>query len=212
METATTETIASATPQDAASQEQFQSGQVLTISSGHFFHDIYTSFVPALLPVIIDKLSLSLAMAGSLTAIQSLPGVLNPFIGYLADKVSLRYFVILAPAITATLIGGLSFAPNYLSLVLIFFMTGISIAVFHALGTIVAGIRSREQLSRRRWLRGDLAMVVAGVLLLGAIRLIPVAGQVVWGIASVFGIGAALATKFGRREPWFLVWRPVSAE
>jgi hypothetical protein len=87
-----------------------------------------------------------------------------------------------------------------------------TIAVFHAVGSIVANVRSREEMSQRRWLRGDLAMVVIGVLLLGAIRLIPVVGTVVWGIASVFGIGAALATKFGRREPWFLVWRPVSAD
>ena len=82
-----------------------------------------------------------------------------------------------------------------------------TIAVFHAVGSIVAAARSRDQLAERRWLRGDLAMVVIGILLLGAIRLIPVVGTVVWGIASVFGIGTALATKFGRREPWFLVWR-----
>ena len=55
-------------------------------------------------------------------------------------------------------------------------------------------------------------MVVIGVLLLGAIRLIPVVGPIVWGIASVFGVGTALATKFGRREPWFLVWRPMGSE
>lgn len=87
-----------------------------------------------------------------------------------------------------------------------------TIAVFHAIGTIVASARSRELLARRRWLRGDLAMVVIGVLLLGAIRLIPVVGTVVWGIASIFGVGTALATKFGRREPWFLMWRPISAD
>jgi len=83
-----------------------------------------------------------------------------------------------------------------------------TIAVFHAVGTIVANARSRAELSRRRWLRGDLAMVVIGVLLLGAIRLIPVVGVIAWSVASIFGIGTALATKFGRREPWFLVWRP----
>jgi len=27
----------------------------------------------------------------------------------------------------------------------------------------------------------------------------------------VFGIGVALATKFGRREPWFLAWAPATA-
>jgi hypothetical protein len=87
-----------------------------------------------------------------------------------------------------------------------------TIAVFHAIGTMVASARTREDLSQRRWLRGDLAMVVVGVLILGVIRLIPVVGTVVWGLVSIFGIGTALATKFGRREPWFLVWRPVSAQ
>ena len=85
------------------------------------------------------------------------------------------------------------------------------VAVFHAVGTLVAGSRTRDQLARRRWLRGDLAMVVAGVLILGAIRMIPIAGTIVWGSASVFGVGVALATKFGRREPWFLTWRPETA-
>jgi hypothetical protein len=83
-----------------------------------------------------------------------------------------------------------------------------TVALFHAVGTLVAGARTREQLAQRRWFRGDLAMVVAGVLVLGAIRLIPVIGTIVWGFASVFGIGVALATKFGRREPWFLAWAP----
>ena len=38
-------------------------------------------------------------------------------------------------------------------------------------------------------------------------NLIPVVGVIAWSVASIFGIGTALATKFGRREPWFLVWR-----
>ena len=85
------------------------------------------------------------------------------------------------------------------------------VAVFHAIGTLIAGSRTREQLATRKWLRGDVAMVVIGVLVLGAIRLIPVAGTLVWSGASIFGIGVALATKFGRREPWFLAWKPAEA-
>jgi hypothetical protein len=85
------------------------------------------------------------------------------------------------------------------------------IALFHAVGTLVAGARSRDQLAKRKWLRGDLAMVVIGVLILGAIRLIPVVGTIVWGLASIFGVGVALATKFGRREPWFLGFRTANA-
>ena len=85
------------------------------------------------------------------------------------------------------------------------------IAVFHAAGTLIAGARSRDRLVKRKWLRGDLAMVVIGVLILGAIRLIPVVGTIVWGLASIFGVGTALATKFGRREPWFLEFRSAAA-
>jgi hypothetical protein len=86
-----------------------------------------------------------------------------------------------------------------------------TIAVCHAVGTLVAGARSHEQLARRRWLRGDLAMVVIGLVFLGALRLIPGLGPLIWSCTSVFGIGVALATKFGRREPWFLAWRPVES-
>lgn len=78
------------------------------------------------------------------------------------------------------------------------------IAVFHAVGTIVAGARSRQHLERRKWLRGDLSLVVVGALLLGVARLIPVVGTFLWAIAGIFGIGTALATRFGRRDPWFL--------
>ena len=81
------------------------------------------------------------------------------------------------------------------------------IAIFHAAGTLIAGSRTRQQLANRKWLRGDLAMVVIGVLILGAIRLTPVIGPIVWGLGSIFGVGVALATKFGRREPWFLAFR-----
>jgi len=114
------------------SRDEFQTQNVITIFGAHFIHDTYTAFVAPLLPLIIEKLSLSLTMAGSLTAFMQLPAILNPFIGYLADKVNLRYFVIFAPAVTATLISSMGIAPNYISLGIILFLTGISVAAFHA--------------------------------------------------------------------------------
>jgi len=116
----------------AQSKQEFQFWHVLPISVGHLINDLYTACIAPLLPVIIEKLSLSLTAVGSLTAIMQLPSMLNPFIGYLADKASLRYFVILTPAITATLISSMGFASNYFGLAIILFTTGISIACFHA--------------------------------------------------------------------------------
>ena len=99
----TTESI----PLTKTAEEEFQTDKVLTITGGHFVNDLYTACVAPLLPVIIEKLSLTLTQAGSLTAIMQVPALLNPFIGYMADRVSLRYFIILAPAMTATLISSL---------------------------------------------------------------------------------------------------------
>jgi hypothetical protein len=83
------------------------------------------------------------------------------------------------------------------------------IAIFHALGSFIARPSSREELQQRGWLKGDMAMVVIGLLVLGAVRMIPVAGNLIWMILSIIGVGVALATRFGRRDPAFLSWRPI---
>lgn len=129
-------------------ESEFQTGQVLTIVGGHFVHDTYTAFVPPLLPLIIEKLSLSLTQAGSLWGFLQLPALLNPFIGYLADRLSLRYFVILAPAVTATLISLLGLAPNYWTLAILLFGAGISVAAFHAPAPPMVARMSGERLGK----------------------------------------------------------------
>jgi hypothetical protein len=79
------------------------------------------------------------------------------------------------------------------------------IVVFHAVGSIIAAPRTRDALQKRRWVRGDMGLVLVGLLVLGLVRMIPLIGNLVWIAASLFGVGVALATKFGRREPWFLM-------
>lgn len=120
--------------QDAVKPEQkeFQTEQVLTIVTGHFFHDSYSAFFAPLLPYLREKLSINYEQAGLLGLVFSLPGLLNPFIGLLADKISLRYFVIFTPAITGTLMSSLGLAPSYLALIFILITAGISVASFHA--------------------------------------------------------------------------------
>jgi len=85
------------------------------------------------------------------------------------------------------------------------------IAVFHAVGYYLFAPKTREAIDRRRYLKGDLAMGVLGLLVLGVVRMIPVVGGVVWMTASIMGLGSALATKFGRREPWFLAVQTTRA-
>ena len=80
--------------------QPFQTGKVLALSFCHFIHDIYSSFLSPLLPLLIEKLSLSLTQAGLTSTVLQLPALLNPLLGTLADRVSVRYFIILAPMIT----------------------------------------------------------------------------------------------------------------
>ncbi|MCK4726629.1 MAG: MFS transporter, partial [Anaerolineales bacterium] len=102
-------------------------------------------FISPLLPVLIEKLSLSLTQAGSLIAIMRIPALLNPFIGYAADRVSMRYFIILAPAITGSLISMIGFIDSYIGLAILLFITGISVAAFHAPApAMIARISGRQ--------------------------------------------------------------------
>ena len=110
----------------------FQIGQVASIAVGHFTHDSYSGFLAPLLPSIQSALGLTYTQAGSLAIFTQIPSLLNPFIGYLADKVSVRYFVILAPAVTATLFSSIGLVSSYFALAMLLFAAGISIAAFHA--------------------------------------------------------------------------------
>jgi FSR family fosmidomycin resistance protein-like MFS transporter len=152
-------------------EDDFQTEQVLPIVGAHFVHDIYTAAVPVLLPALMAKLSLSLTLVGSLMAIMQLPALLNPFIGYLADKISLRYFVILAPAVTATLISSLGFASNYIAVAIILFATGVSVACFHAPAPAMIGRVAGKQVGKGMsfyMAAGELARTV-GPLLAGGL-------------------------------------------
>ena len=78
------------------------------------------------------------------------------------------------------------------------------VAIFHALGDALA-----RRVVRRRVLA--LHAAVAGVLLLGALKFVPYLGIWAWSAATLVGVGAALRTKFGRREPWFVGDVPAAA-
>jgi hypothetical protein len=71
------------------------------------------------------------------------------------------------------------------------------VAVFCALGDWTA-----RRLFRRPRPR-PINAATLGLLLLGALKFVPLVGVWAWTAASLIGVGATLATKFGRYEPWF---------
>jgi FSR family fosmidomycin resistance protein-like MFS transporter len=126
----------------------FEIDRILTISSGHAIHDTYTAFLPPLLPALIEKFTLSITDAGLLTFFIQTPSLLQPVIGHLADRRNLRILVVLAPAVSATMMSLLGIASNFASLAILLTLTGLSSASFHAIGPVITGKYAGKNLGR----------------------------------------------------------------
>ena len=70
------------------------------------------------------------------------------------------------------------------------------VAVFYALGDFLL-----TRVFKRRMRPASAATL--GLLLLGLVKFVPYLGVWTWTVATLIGVGATLATKFGSREPWF---------
>lgn len=150
----------------------FDTGQVLTMSASHALHDTYSAFLPPLLPELIQRFSMTNAQAGLLSAFLQFPSVFQPLIGYLADRISLRYLVILAPGITATAMSLLGTAPSYLLIASLLTVAGLSSAGIHAIGPVMAGRVSGDRLGRGMsfWMvGGELGRTIGPILVVSAI-------------------------------------------
>jgi len=156
-------------------------GKVYAISFGHFIHDIYTSFLAPVLPLLIEKLSINYTFAALLTVAQRLPSLFNAFVGLLADKISFRYLVILTPSITGVLMSLLGIAPNYIVLLLMLFFVGVSATIFHVPTPVMIKKAVPQKLGfgmSMYMLGGELARTVGPLLVLSAISL--------WGFENTY--------------------------
>lgn len=170
------ETVASTHSTEA---DQFQTSRVLTIGAAHGVHDTYTAFLPSLLPVFIANLALSKTEAGLLTVFMQGPSLLQPFIGHLADRVSLRYLVILAPAATAAMMSLLGIAPGYAALALLLMLAGLSSAGIHSVGPVMAGRLSGPRLGRGMgfWMvGGELGRTLGPLVIVSALEILTLRG------------------------------------
>jgi FSR family fosmidomycin resistance protein-like MFS transporter len=133
---------------EPVSDDKFQTGNVVTIAGGHAVNDTYTAFLPPLLPHFVESFSLTNTAAGALAAFLHLPSLLQPVIGHLADRTTLRWIVILGPGVTGTVMSFLGWAPGYVALALMLLAAGVSVAAFHATAPVAAGYLSGIRLGK----------------------------------------------------------------
>jgi FSR family fosmidomycin resistance protein-like MFS transporter len=170
------------------------------LSVCHFIHDIYSSFLSPLLPLLIEKLSMSLTQAGFLSSVMQIPALMNPYIGMLADRISVRFFIILAPALTAVPMSLIGMAPKYSILLILLFIAGISVSLFHVPSPVMisrlAGLKKGRGMSFYMT-GGELARAVGPLVAVAAVSLYGLEG---FYPIMIFGLAASAWLYFNFRE------------
>ena len=170
-----------------SSTERFETAKVAGIGAIHFVHDIYTALLSPILPVLIEKLSLSLAQAGSLTVFMQFPSLFNPFLGTLADRYRLnRLFLILSPSLTAVCMCLLGITGHFAILAVILLVAGISVATLHVSAPVMVARLSGNQVGRGMgffMLGGELARTMGPLVAVWSVSTLGLDG--LWPLASV---------------------------
>lgn len=169
-----------ATVKPAVAVGSFQAGRVFSVAVCHLIHDIYSSFLFPLLPLLIEKLGITLAAAGALSTIMQMPALLNPILGSLVDRSKVKYFVITAPVLTAVPMCLLGLAPNYATVVVILVFAGISTHLFHVPAPVMVARLSGAKVGQgMSWFMtgGELARTLGPMAAVGAVALFGLDGM-----------------------------------
>ena len=175
-----------------------QRRRLLPLAIGHFCVDSYAGMLAPMVPLLQERLQLSLAAAGAVGAVVAFSNLSQPLLGLLGDRMRRRTLVPLGVLLAALCMPLLGVAPNYPLLLVTVTLGGLGVAAFHPQSFVIAG-----DLSGRRRAYGIALFVFAGT---SGLALTPVwvtfvvdrAGAEVLPLASLAGVAAAL-----------LIWRRV---
>jgi FSR family fosmidomycin resistance protein-like MFS transporter len=181
-------------------KNKFQLKNVLSISLAHFVHDTYTAFLAPIVPLLKAKLGINNTMISILFVAQQIPNLFNPFIGIIADNLKIRYFVILAPALTTVCMSLLGVSPYYIVLIILLFVVGLSSAMFHVPTPVLIKKISGDRIGKGMsfyMLGGEAARTIGPLIIVAAVD--------VWGLEGTFrlipfGLLASLILYFRLRN------------
>jgi MFS transporter, FSR family, fosmidomycin resistance protein len=181
-------------------KQKFQASKVLSISFAHLVHDVYSSFLNTILPLLIAKYGITLTAASFLTIIQRIPSLLNPLIGIIADRSAVKYYIILTPLVTAISMSFLGIAPDYTVISILLFVVGIAASLFHVpaptLIRNVAGSKIGKGMSFYM-LGGEAARALGPLIVVAAVEMWTLEG--IWKLIP-FAIAATIFLFFILRD------------
>lgn len=194
------ETAVEATEQPKAESveraDDFDRRGTYTMAFAHATHDLYGGFLGPLLPVVQDKLAVTLTIASLMIPAQQVPGIFQPFIGHLVDKTSRRWFVVLAPATTALSVSTIGLASNIYAVLVLLFISGLSSGAFHAPAVALMGEHGGRRMGRAMsiFMAGaEAARSLAPLIITAAIAWLTLEGSVA---VAAFGVIASVILFF----------------
>ncbi len=161
--------------------KRYKKEEVWTISFAHLCHDIFSSFLAPILPLLIERLGISLSMASFLDIARKIPSLFNPLLGLMAERRDVKYFVIITPAITAISMCLLGVTSSYFVAIFLLFIAGISATLFHIPSPTMIKIASGEQTGKGMsyfMVGGESARTIGPLIVTGAISL--------WGFEGIY--------------------------
>jgi FSR family fosmidomycin resistance protein-like MFS transporter len=113
---------------------------------GHLLNDGFASFFAPLLPLLINRLGLSLALAGALGTIRIVTNsLIQPGLGHLVDRVQRPWLVIVGPLLTVLAMSFIGRVEGFVQLLIVMLISGAGTALFHpAAAALVAADRPQR--------------------------------------------------------------------
>lgn len=123
-----------------------------SIAVAHGLNDLYAGFLHPLLPRIMQRLDLNIAMAATLAMTLSLAASLvQPVMGHVADRFGRRTFVVIGPLMSAVFMSMIGLAPSFLVLALFLALSGLGSAAFHPPAASLAAAAGRRETMGARY-------------------------------------------------------------
>jgi MFS transporter, FSR family, fosmidomycin resistance protein len=177
-------------------EDEYNAKGTWIASGAHFAHDLYPSYIGVLIPYVQQQLGISLALASLMVPAQQMPSILQPFIGYFADRTSRRLFVVLTPGIAALSLSMIGLAPHLAVVIILLLVSGLASAAFHAPAVAMVGEFGGKKMGRAMAIfmaGGELARTIGPLVITAAIALFTFRGSFV---VLVFGVAASIILYF----------------
>ena len=168
------------------------------LSSGHFATDFSNGALPALLPFLKDKFSLSYTAVGAvILASQASSSLIQPLFGLWSDRRGAMWLLPAGVAVAGVGIALAADAPSYWLVLLLVLVSGLGSAAYHPEGSKFAGfVSGRKRASGMSWfsIGGNLGFGVGPIATTAVVVAFGLHGGL---ILAVPGLAVALALLVG---------------